>query len=117
MPLKGDAAVIGQPAYTNIRQVNGGANSLTYIAHHRGFDRPCFQKMIHMDGASDAIAFREPRLLDAIRHENIVPVMDAQFDAVGHGWVTFVMPYYPAGSVRSSLEGGYRFSLHQAISI
>jgi Protein kinase domain len=97
--------------------VLGGANSDTFVAYHEGFGRWVFQRMVRMEGASDALAFREPRLLDAISHKNIVPVLDAQWDEVGHGWICFVMPYYEAGSIRSCLETGYRFPIHQAIDV
>ncbi len=117
MPIRGDTAP-ALPTYTNISPLGSqGAQSVVYLAHHEGFDRPCVQKVVRPAGLAGKLAFSEPRLLDELRHPKIVPVLDCQYDPDLPGAVVFTMPYYKSGSVRFALENGYRFSINQAISI
>ena len=116
MPILGDAAPAGRPTYRILGPLlGGGPHTSLVVAHHDGFDRECVQKTIfaHPTG----IAFTEPRLLDRIRGEDIVTVLDAQHDPATPGAVTFVMPRYPEGSVVDALNSGHQFSLREAIDI
>lgn len=117
MPIHGDTAP-AQPTYTNISPLGAqGGQSLVYLAHHEGFDKPCVQKVIQPAGLPGRLAFTEPRLLAELQHPKIVPVLDCQFDPDHPGAVVFTMPYFRSGSVRFALEQGYRFSVNQALGI
>lgn len=117
MPIRGDTAP-SQPTYTNISPLGTqGAQSLVFLAHHEGFDKPCVQKVVRPAGLTGKLAFTEPRLLAELQHPKIVPVLDCQYDPDVAGAVVFTMPYYKSGSVRFALEQGYRFSINQAIAI
>jgi serine/threonine protein kinase len=119
LPLQGDAAAtLSRPTYTNITPLSSQGNmSVVYSAHHLGFDKPCVQKVVVMANMPFAIAFSEPRLLDRLKHPNLVPVLDTQPDPHNPAAIVFTMPYYKQGSIRFALTQGYRFSLRQAIDI
>ncbi len=119
MPIQGDAAAtLARPTYTNITPLSSQGNmSVVFSAHHLGFDKPCVQKVILMANMPFAIAFSEPRLLDRLKHPNLVPVLDTQPDPQNAAAIVFTMPYYKQGSIRFALMQGYRFSLRQAIGI
>jgi serine/threonine protein kinase len=118
MPLQGDAASMQRPTYTNITPLGSQGNmSLVYLAHHEGFDKPCVQKVVMTAGMPAAIAYAEPRLLDRLKHPNLVPVLDTQPDPHNSTAIVFTMPFYRQGSIRFALEQSYRFSVHQAVDI
>lgn len=116
MPLEGDAAP-ARPTYTNITYLVAGGGGVIYQAHHEGFDKPCVQKLVPTAHMPAAIAYAEPRLLDQLKHENLVPVLDTQPDPHNPTHIVFTMPYYREGTIRFALDQHYRFSLHQAIEI
>jgi serine/threonine protein kinase len=104
-----------RPTYRFLQSLQGGAVNVEIKKYrHEVYARDVVQKTIDMAGREDAVAFQEPRLLDAINHPRIVPVSEAQFDPQVPDCITFVMPYYPAGSIDGALIADYRFSLHQA---
>jgi serine/threonine-protein kinase len=118
VPIRGDTAPQQLPTYTNIAPLGSqGGQSIVYIAHHAGFDRPVVQKVVRPATLAGTLAFTEPRLLVELQHPKIVPVLDCQFDPDHEGHVVFTMPYFKSGSVRFQLEQGYRFSINQAIAI
>jgi eukaryotic-like serine/threonine-protein kinase len=118
VPLQGDAAQAQRPTYTNITPLASQGNmSVVYKAHHEGFDKPCVQKVVIAAGMPAAIAFAEPRLLDQLKHDNLVPVLETQPDPHNPAAIVFTMPYYRQGSIRFALEQRYRFSLHEAVDI
>src|SRR6266849_2902662 len=113
MPLRGE--LLSRPTYEALQTLQGGAiNRALGVYRHKILGRDVVQKTIEMAGRTDAAAYSEPRLLDRIRHDHIVPVYEAQFDPQVPDAITFVMPYYPGGSVEGALQQDYRFSLLQA---
>jgi serine/threonine protein kinase len=116
MPIYGDAAP-ARPTYTNVTPFTAGGGGVIFKAHHEGFDKPCVQKLVATAAMPAAIAFAEPRLLDQLRHDQLVPVLDTQPDPHNPGYIVFTMPYYRQGSIRFALEQAYRFSIHRAIDI
>src|SRR5712692_9141523 len=99
MPLQGDAAP-ARPTYTSITPLAAGGMGVVYLAHHEGFDKPCVQKVVPTAHMPAAIAFAEPRLLDELRHPQLVPVLETQPDPLNPGLIVFTMPYYRQGSIR-----------------
>src|ERR1700730_8495990 len=91
--------------------------SVVYKAHHEGFDKPCVQKVVMTSGMPAAIAFAEPRLLDELKHDNLVPVLETQPDPHNPSAIVFTMPFFHQGSVRFALLQGHRFSIHRAVDI
>jgi eukaryotic-like serine/threonine-protein kinase len=116
MPIYGDAAP-ARPTYTNVTPLAAGGGGVVFKAHHAGFDKPCVQKLVATAAMPAAIAFAEPRLLDQLRHDQLVPVLDTQPDPHNAGYIVFTMPYYRQGSIRFALEQGYRFSIHRGIDV
>jgi serine/threonine protein kinase len=116
MPIYGDAAP-ARPTYTNVTPVTAGGGGVIFLAHHEGFDKPCVQKLVNTAGMPSAIAFAEPRLLDQLRHDQLVPVLETQPDPHIPGCIVFTMPYYRQGSIRFAVANGYRFSVHRAIDV
>lgn len=115
MPLLGELR--SRPTYEILRSVHGGRVGELKLCEHRIFGQQCIQKTISILGLEDSIAYREPRLLHDISHPHIVPVYEAQFDPDFSYAITFVMPFYPGGSVLDALEDDYRFSIYQALDI
>jgi hypothetical protein len=63
MPIRGDTAPQQLPTYTNIAPLGSqGGQSIVYIAHHEGFDRPVVQKVVRPAALAGTLAFTEPRL-------------------------------------------------------
>ncbi len=116
MAIEGDAAAVGRPTYRILGPLpGGGPHSVLVIAHHDGFDIECVQKTVFAHATG--IAFTEPRLLDRLRGDDIVTVLDAQHHPTIPGAVIFVMPRYPDGSVLDALNAGHQFSLSEVVSV
>ena len=115
MPLHGER--LAKPSYSILRSIRGGTTGETVLARHEVFGREVVQKTYSYLGLEDAIATREPRLMQTIRHAHIAAVLEAQFDPDFDYSITFVMPYYEGGSVADALAEGYAFSTHQAITL
>ena len=68
----------------------------------------------------DSNVLLEPRILAAVRHDHVVPILAA---AEVSGYpppmhvIEIVMPYYDRGSVADALLRGERFKTHQAIAL
>jgi eukaryotic-like serine/threonine-protein kinase len=112
MTLRGERQ--DEPTYIDLRDIADGSNQLTRCAH-RILGAHCVQKTVPIGPGSSA--FAEPRLLEALDHDHIPPVREAQFDPDRRDCITFVMPWYPGGSVARALLGGERFSIYQSIGI
>lgn len=113
MPLRGES--LERPTYVFMHSIQDGAVNVSIRRYrHEIFDRDVVQKTIDMAGREDAVAFKEPQLLDSLKHPRIVPISEAQFDPELPGCITFVMPYYEGKSIDAALVADYRFSLHQA---
>jgi eukaryotic-like serine/threonine-protein kinase len=114
-PLRGENP--SKPTYRIRERLGDGRGDLVYLADHDIFSVPCVQKTVRMHGLEDALASSEPGFLDRLEHPRIVPVREAQWDPAGEHAITFVMPYFPGGSVHDALISDYRFSIGQAITI
>ncbi len=65
----------------------------------------------------DAAAFREPRILQRIRHDHVVRVLEAQWDPEIKDAITFVTVYCEGKSIAKALDEDYRFSVGQALRL
>lgn len=115
MPLRGENRKF--PAYSQLRQIPGGANGLIHLGVHVGYGIACVQKTYDRPGRDDAIAFAEPRLLRSLDHPHIVRILDAQPDGDREHAVTMVMPAYPGGSLYDALTRGMLFSVGTIIEL
>lgn len=115
MPLRGER--LTKPSYSILRSIRGGTTGDTVLARHEVFGREVVQKTYSYLGLEDAVATREPRLMQNIRHAHIAEVLEAQFDPEFDYSITFVMPYYEGGSIADALAERYVFSTHQAINL
>jgi serine/threonine protein kinase len=115
MPLRGE--FLQRPTYQILRSLHGGGVGELKLVSHHILGRQCVQKTYSILGLEDSVAYDEPRLLNTIRHDHIVPVYEAQYDPDWSNAVTFVMPYYEGGSVEKALIDGYRFSIKQAVQL
>ena len=111
MPIRGEATVA---TYVNFERVADGSGIL-HRCWNRVLDRDCVQKTVRISTTS-AVA-SEPRLLEALNHPHIPPVVEAQFDPDHQGLITLIMPWYEGGSVARALVEDHRFSLHECIQI
>ncbi len=112
MPLQGERR--DRPTYIDLRELPDGTNQLIACSH-RVLGAHCVQKTVPI--GPDGSAFAEPRILEALDHPHIPPVREAQFDPDRENCITFVMPWYPGGSVASALVDGHRFSLHETMAV
>ncbi len=113
MPLRGES--LERPTYVFLHSIQDGATNVAIRKYrHEIYARDVVQKTIDMAGREDAVAFKEPQLLDSLKHPRIVPISEAQFDPELPDCITFVMPFYEGGSVDAALVDDYRFSLCQA---
>jgi serine/threonine protein kinase len=113
MPLHGENQIF--PAYSQLRQIPGGANGLIHLGVHVGYGIACVQKTYDRPGRDDAIAFAEPRLLRSLDHPHIVRILDAQPDGDRDQAVTMVMPAYSGGSLYDTLARGTMISVGRTI--
>ena len=116
MPILGDAAP-ALPTYVNHSMVLSLPNRMVQEAYHQVFQGPCVQKTVPLAGMPDAMMLTEPQLLEQLDHPHIVKIREAQFDPHNPGAVTYVMPYYPGGSVEKHLHAGATFSVAQALRL
>ncbi|MFI6030203.1 serine/threonine-protein kinase [Amycolatopsis magusensis] len=108
-----------KPTYTILRTLNEGTTAICHLAYHDIFQRDVVQKTVSLLGLDDALAYREPKMLDEIKHEHIVEVKEAQWDPEYRevSGVTFTMPYYSGGSLLKVLQEDASFSLGHAIDL
>lgn len=112
-----------RPTYRILNTIGEGRQGVCVLAEHNVFGDLVVQKTVGTLGQVDS-AIRttsEPEILHRIVHDRIVRVMEAQWDPdpawQGLNAVTFVMPYYPAGSVYDALMEGERFRVSDAIRV
>jgi serine/threonine protein kinase len=115
MPLRGER--LQKPSYAILRSLRGGNVGEAYLARHEVFGQRVVQKTYSVLGLEDSVGAREPRLLRTIEHAHVAAVYEAQWDPDFDHAITFTMPYYEGGSIADAFDEGYRFSLHQAISL
>ncbi len=115
MPLLGEALAF--PTYVNHSLVVAQPDRVVHQAYHKVFQGPCVQKTVPLTGLPDAMMLTEPQVIDRLDHPHIVKIREAQFDPQVPGAVTYVMPYYPGGSVEKQLFAGGKFSVVQALTL
>jgi serine/threonine protein kinase len=98
-----------KPTYVFLQTMREGNTAMTYKMAHEIFGRDVVQKTISLLGLDDALAGTEPQLLDSVRHPHIVEVREAQWTPAPEGGIdlrliTFVMPFYPGGSLAEALD-------------
>jgi serine/threonine protein kinase len=115
MPLRGEAANV--PTYDLRDRLTAGAAIEVQKAWHEVYECDCVQKTVSYVGIGGAVALSEPQVLKNLDHKRVVPIWEAQFDPVHPDAVTFVMPWFPGGSVQRALDDGDQFALMQAVGI
>lgn len=113
MPLRGER--LKKPSYSHLRSVGEGAVADAWICDHDIYGTKVVQKRYSTIGLEDAAAFQEPRILQRIKHDHIVRVLEAQWDPEQANAITFVTVYCEGKSVAKALDDGYRFSVGQAL--
>lgn len=110
---------IAEPTYRVLRSLTEGATGEVHIVHHDIFGKDKVRKRVDLFGIDEAIALTEPRLLEDIRHENIVHVYEAAYDPAFPGTkpVCIYSDYYPERSVLTAFTERHRFSLLDAVKI
>lgn len=111
-----------RPTYRFLHTIGEGSHGVCRRMVHEVFNKDVVQKTVSTYGAPDSVVrTSEPAILKEIRHERIVEVWEAQWDPdpelAAVKAVTFVMPYYPEGSVYNALIDGQRFSVRQAMQV
>lgn len=114
-PLRGERA--DKPTYRILDRLGDRRGDDVFLAHHEIFNGKCVQKTVFIHGLEDALASNEPAFLNRLDHQCIVPVREAQWDPEGENAITFVMPWFPGGSVDDALKEDFRFSIAQAVTI
>jgi serine/threonine-protein kinase len=115
MPLHGER--LQKPSYSHLRSIGEGAVADAWVGDHDIYGTKVVQKRYSTIGLEDAAAFREPRILQRIQHENVIRVLEAQWDPEVEDAITFVTVYCEGGSVARALEEDYRFSIAQALRL
>lgn len=89
-------------AYTIDRCIAEGGLSIVYAAHHTFLGNPCALKMLKLQHAADEhlreLSRAEAIALSRMRHENLVPVLNAGMTATGVVWME--MPLLEGVTVR-----------------
>lgn len=114
MPLQGER--LDKPTYAILRSVRGGTVGEAWLADHEAYGL-VVQKRYSTVGREDAAAFFEPRILIRMKHENVVRVLEAQWDPEMERAITFVTVYCEGRCIAKALEEDYRFSLRQALDL
>jgi serine/threonine protein kinase len=114
MPLHGER--LDKPTYAILRSTRSGAVGEAWYAEHEAYG-PVVQKRYSVIGMEDAAAFREPRILSQMRHENVVRVFEAQWDPEMERAITFVTAYCEGKSLAHAFDEDYRFSMGQALRL
>jgi serine/threonine protein kinase len=107
--------------YASLKTLSEGGSE---VRHYRNDLTGAEQvgKRICMLGLEEAVALREAKLLQSIKHDNIVPVFDVAH--VPHDpqqgydpqmkMIELIMPHFKRGSVHDALVRGERFSVGEA---
>ena len=96
--------------------MRGGAVGDAWLADHEVYGQ-VVQKRYSVIGMEDAAAFHEPRVLSRMSHDNVVRVLEAQWDPDLDRAITFVTVYCEGGSIATAFDEGYRFSVGQALRL
>lgn len=113
---------LDRPTYTVLQSqhLDGGNTGVVVLTHHEVFGVDVVQKTVSLLGIPDALARSEPRILEELRHENLIRVREAQWDPEFDrtlACVTFTTDYYPGRCVHHALTTGHRFSVGDVISV
>lgn len=108
-----------RPTYRIIETIREGNTSVCHLVEHEIFRQTMVQKTVSLLGLSDALAHREPCLLNELKHPHIVEVKEAQWDPTAPDLeaITFTMPFYQGGSLYDVLIGDTNPSIGEAIRI
>jgi serine/threonine-protein kinase len=99
------------------REIGHGGMSFVYLALDIKHGRQVAVKVLHSDLAASIGAerfLREIRIAAGLAHPHILPLIDSG-DA--GGFLYYVTPYVPDGSLRSRLDQGTRLSLNDTLRI
>ncbi|WP_421735729.1 serine/threonine-protein kinase [Cellulomonas sp.] len=113
---------MGRPTYKFLQTIGEGSQSICRRAYQDVLGVDVVQKTVSTFGSPEsAVRANEPALLHRIKHDRIVRVQEAQWDPdpdlAKIKAITFVMPYYPEGSVYDSLVTDHRFSVRDTIQV
>jgi serine/threonine protein kinase len=108
-----------EPTYKVLSSLTEGATAELHVVEHGIFEKERVRKRVDLFGIDEAIGLLEPRLLEAIEHDNIVKVHEAHYDPafLGTKPLCFYMDYYPEKSVFTAFAAGYAFPLLDAVRI
>jgi serine/threonine protein kinase len=115
VPLRGEK--LDKPSYAILRSMGGGAVGDSWLADHELYGCKVVQKVYSVIGLEDAAAFREPRILSKMKHENVVRVLEAQWDPDMDMAITFVTVYCEGRCIAKALDEDYRFSIGQSLRL
>ena len=110
---------LDRPTYSLIMSLDGGTSDV-YLTSHEIFGIDVVQKTVSLMGIPDGVARSEPRVLEGLRHDNLVRVREAQWDAERDptlACVTFTTDFYPGRSVLYALENGHVFSTSEVLAV
>lgn len=112
-------APIVEPTYEVLSSLGEGATAELHVVRHGIFRNRRVRKRVDLFGVDEAIGLIEPRLLQAIRHDNIVSVHEAHYDPAFPGTrpLCFYMDYYPERSVFTAFRKHYGFPILDAVRI
>lgn len=114
MPLLGEK--LDKPTYAILRSMRGGAVGDAWLANHEAYGL-VVQKRYSVIGVEDGAAFHEPQVLIRMKHDNVVRVLEAQWDPELDRAITFVTVYCEGGCIAKALDEDYRFSIGQALRL
>jgi serine/threonine protein kinase len=115
VPLHGER--LDKPSYAILRSLKGGNVGEAWLVDQKIFGQKCVQKRYSTLGLEDTAAYLEPRILFEVKHDNIVRVIEADYDPDMKYAITFVTVYCEGRSVAHALDEDYRFSIHQALGL
>lgn len=115
MPLRGEK--LDKASYANLRSTGGGAVGESWVGDHEVLGCKVVQKRYSVIGMEDSAACREPRILLQMEHENVVRVLEAQWDPEMDRAITFVTVYCEGRCIAKALDEDYRFSVGQGLRL
>ncbi len=114
MPLRGEK--LEKPTYAILRSMRGGSVGDAWLANHEAYGL-VVQKRYSVIGVEDGAAFHEPQVLIRMKHDNVVRVLEAQWDPEMDKAITFVTVYCEGRCIAKALDEDYRFSIGQSLRL
>lgn len=118
MSLRGER--LDKPTYSFLRSIPEGTTGISRVYRHDVLGIDVVQKTVSLLGIPDGLARSEPRMLEGLRHKNLVEIREAQWDpdeSPSLMCVTFTTPYYAGKSVNTALAEGHAFPVRAALGI